>query len=107
MSMGLVRIPANRLTVDASAGDLQAAARHRTTNAPSRTRLRVNVVRARHRYVQSRTRGSRLCPVRREHSGHSFSSFGGSPMDIPGTLREALGNDTLENTPIQMVLQAS
>ena len=38
--------------------------------------------------------------------GTNFSSFGGSPMDVPGALREALGNDTLENPAYQMVLQA-
>ena len=38
--------------------------------------------------------------------GTNFASLGGSPMDVPGTLREALGNDTLENPAYQMVLQA-
>ena len=38
--------------------------------------------------------------------GTNFNSWGGSIIDVPGALREALGKDTLENPAYQMVLQA-
>lgn len=38
--------------------------------------------------------------------GTNFDSWGGSIIDVPGALREALGKDTLENPAYQMVLQA-
>ena len=100
----------DRLTVDASAERLQAAAKHRIRNLSVhvRTQLRVNAVQY-----------SSLSCTKQDHEGDpahalyvvsipgtNFPSVGGSPMDVPGALREALGNDTLENPAYQMVLQA-
>ena len=100
----------DRLTVDASAERLQAAAKAQDQEFE--------------RSQQDSTKGERgavLVTVMYEagHEGDpthalyvvsipgtNFSSFGGSPMDVPGALREALGNDTLENPAYQMVLQA-
>ena len=38
--------------------------------------------------------------------GTNFNSWGGSPIDPAGAVRETLGEDTLENSAYQMVLQA-
>ncbi|WP_314658879.1 extensin [uncultured Rothia sp.] len=100
----------DRLTVDASAERLQAAAKaqdqefERSQQDPTKGERGAVLVTVMYEAGHEGDPAHALYVV--SIPGTNFSSFGGSPMDIPGTLREALGNDTLENPAYQMVLQA-
>ena len=100
----------DRLTVDASAERLQAAAKaqdqefERSQQDPTKGERGAVLVTVMYKAGHEGDPAYALYVV--SIPGTNFSSFGGSPMDIPGTLREALGNDTLENPAYQMVLQA-
>ena len=100
----------DRLTVDASAERLQAAAKaqdqefERSQQDPAKGERGAVLVTVMYEAGHEGDPAHALYVV--SIPGTNFSSFGGSPMDIPGTLREALGNDTLENPAYQMVLQA-
>lgn len=100
----------DRLTVDASAERLQAAAKaqdqefERSQQDASRGERGAVLVTVMYEAGHEGDPAHALYVV--SIPGTNFSSFGGSPMDVPGALREALGNDTLENPAYQMVLQA-
>ncbi|MFC2682690.1 MAG: extensin [Rothia mucilaginosa] len=100
----------DRLTVDASAERLQAAAKaqdqefERSQQDPTKGERGAVLVTVMYEAGHEGDPAYALYVV--SIPGTNFSSFGGSPMDVPGTLREALGNDTLENPAYQMVLQA-
>ena len=100
----------NRLTVDASAERLQAAAKaqdqefERSQQDPTKGERGAVLVTVMYEAGHEDDPTHALYVV--SIPGTNFSSFGGSPMDVPGALREALGNDTLENPAYQMVLQA-
>lgn len=100
----------DRLTVDASAERLQAAAKaqdqefERSQQDPTKGERGAVLVTVMYEAGHEGDPAHALYVV--SIPGTNFSSFGGSPMDIPGTLREALGKDTLENPAYQMVLQA-
>ncbi|WP_424826588.1 extensin [Rothia mucilaginosa] len=100
----------DRLTVDASAERLQAAAKaqdqefERSQQDPTKGERGAVLVTVMYEAGHEGDPAHALYVV--SIPGTNFSSFGGSPMDIPGALREALGNDTLENPAYQMVLQA-
>lgn len=100
----------DRLTVDASAERLQAAAKaqdqefERSQQDPTKGERGAVLVTVMYEAGHEGDPAHALYVV--SIPGTNFSSFGGSPMDVPGTLREALGNDTLENPAYQMVLQA-
>lgn len=100
----------NRLTVDASAERLQAAAKaqdqefERSQQDPTKGERGAVLVTVMYEAGHEGDPAHALYVV--SIPGTNFSSFGGSPMDVPGALREALGNDTLENPAYQMVLQA-
>ena len=99
-----------RLTVDASAERLQAAAKaqdqefERSQQDPTKGERGAVLVTVMYEAGHEGDPTHALYVV--SIPGTNFSSFGGSPMDVPGALREALGNDTLENPAYQMVLQA-
>ena len=99
-----------RLTVDASAERLQAAAKAqdqefaRSQQDPTKGERGAVLVTVMYEAGHEGDPAYALYVV--SIPGTNFSSFGGSPMDVPGALREALGNDTLENPAYQMVLQA-
>ena len=99
-----------RLTVDASAERLQAAAKaqdqefERSQQDPTKGERGAVLVTVMYEAGHEGDPAYALYIV--SIPGTNFSSFGGSPMDVPGALREALGNDTLENPAYQMVLQA-
>lgn len=100
----------DRLTVDASAERLQAAAKaqdqefERSQQDPTKGERGAVLVTVMYEAGHEGDPTHALYVV--SIPGTNFSSFGGSPMDVPGALREALGNDTLENPAYQMVLQA-
>ena len=100
----------NRLTVDASAERLQAAAKaqdqefQRSQLDPTKGERGAVLVTVMYEAGHEGDPAHALYVV--SIPGTNFASLGGSPMDVPGTLREALGNDTLENPAYQMVLQA-
>lgn len=100
----------NRLTVDASAERLQAAAKaqdqefERSRLDPTKGERGAVLVTVMYEVGHEGDPAHALYVV--SIPGTNFASLGGSPMDVPGTLREALGNDTLENPAYQMVLQA-
>ena len=100
----------DRLTVDASAERLQAAAKaqdqefERSQQDPTKGERGAMLVTVMYEAGHEGDPAHALYVV--SIPGTNFSSFGGSPMDVPGALREALGNDTLENPAYQMVLQA-
>lgn len=100
----------NRLTVDASAERLQAAAKaqdqefERSRLDPTKGERGAVLVTVMYEAGHEGDPAHALYVV--SIPGTNFASLGGSPMDVPGTLREALGNDTLENPAYQMVLQA-
>lgn len=100
----------DRLTVDASAERLQAAAKaqdqefERSQQDPTKGERGAVLVTVMYEAGHEGDPAYALYIV--SIPGTNFSSFGGSPMDVPGALREALGNDTLENPAYQMVLQA-
>ena len=100
----------NRLTVDASAERLQAAAKaqdqefERSQQDPTKGERGAVLVTVMYEAGHEGDPAHALYVV--SIPGTNFASLGGSPMDVPGTLREALGNDTLENPAYQMVLQA-
>lgn len=100
----------DRLTVDASAERLQAAAKAqdqefaRSQQDPTKGERGAVLVTVMYEAGHEGDPAYALYVV--SIPGTNFSSFGGSPMDVPGALREALGNDTLENPAYQMVLQA-
>ena len=100
----------DRLTVDASAERLQAAAKAqdqefgRSQQDPTKGERGAVLVTVMYEAGHEGDPTHALYVV--SIPGTNFSSFGGSPMDVPGALREALGNDTLENPAYQMVLQA-
>ena len=100
----------DRLTVDASAERLQAAAKaqdqefERSQQDPTKGERGAVLVTVMYEAGHEGDPAYALYVV--SIPGTNFSSFGGSPMDVPGALREALGNDTLENPAYQMVLQA-
>lgn len=100
----------NRLTVDASAERLQAAAKaqdqefERSQQEPTKGERGAVLVTVMYEAGHEGDPAHALYVV--SIPGTNFSSVGGSPIDLPGTLREALGNDTLENPAYQMVLQA-
>ena len=100
----------DRLTVDASAERLQAAAKaqdqefERSQQDPTKGERGAVLVTVMYEAGHEGDPAHALYVV--SIPGTNFSSFGGSPMDVPGALREALGNDTLENPAYQMVLQA-
>lgn len=100
----------DRLTVDASAERLQAAAKaqdqefERSQQDPTKGERGAVLVTVMYEAGHEGDPTHALYIV--SIPGTNFSSFGGSPMDVPGALREALGNDTLENPAYQMVLQA-
>lgn len=100
----------DRLTVDASAERLQAAAKaqdqefERSRQDSTKGERGAVLVTVMYEAGHEGDRAYALYVV--SIPGTNFSSFSGSPMDIPGTLREALGKDTLENPAYQMVLQA-
>ena len=100
----------DRLTVDASAERLQAAAKaqdqefERSQQDPTKGERGAVLVTGMYEAGHEGDPTHALYVV--SIPGTNFSSFGGSPMDVPGALREALGNDTLENPAYQMVLQA-
>ena len=100
----------NRLTVDASAERLQAVAKaqdqefERSQQDPTKGERGAVLVTVMYEAGHEDDPTHALYVV--SIPGTNFSSFGGSPMDVPGALREALGNDTLENPAYQMVLQA-
>ena len=100
----------NRLTVDASAERLQAAAKaqdqefERSQLDPTKGERGAVLVTVMYEAGHEGDPAHALYVV--SIPGTNFASLGGSPMDVPGTLREALGNDTLENPAYQMVLQA-
>ena len=100
----------DRLTVDASAERLQAAAKaqdqefERSQQDPTKGERGAVLVTVMYEAGHEGDPAHALYVV--SIPGTNFASLGGSPMDVPGTLREALGNDTLENPAYQMVLQA-
>ena len=100
----------NRLTVDASAERLQAAAKaqdqefERSRLDPTKGERGAVLVTVMYEVGHEGDPAHALYVV--SIPGTNFASLGGSPMDVPGILREALGNDTLENPAYQMVLQA-
>ena len=100
----------DRLMVDASAERLQAAAKaqdqefERSQQDPTKGERGAVLVTVMYEAGHEGDPTHALYVV--SIPGTNFSSFGGSPMDVPGALREALGNDTLENPAYQMVLQA-
>lgn len=100
----------DRLTVDASAERLQAAAKaqdqefERSRQDPTKGERGAVLVTVMYEAGHEGDPAHALYIV--SIPGTNFASLGGSPMDVPGTLREALGNDTLENPAYQMVLQA-
>ena len=100
----------DRLTVDASAERLQAAAKaqdqefERSQQDPTKGERGAVLVTVMYEAGHEGAPAHALYVV--SIPGTNFASLGGSPMDVPGTLREALGNDTLENPAYQMVLQA-
>ena len=100
----------DRLTVDASAERLQAAAKaqdqefERSQQDPTKGERGAVLVTVMYEAGHEGDPTHALYVV--SIPGTNFASLGGSPMDVPGTLREALGNDTLENPAYQMVLQA-
>lgn len=100
----------DRLTVDASAERLQAAAKAqdqefaRSQQDPTKGERGAVLVTVMYEAGHEGDPAYALYVV--SIPGTNFASLGGSPMDVPGTLREALGNDTLENPAYQMVLQA-
>ena len=100
----------NRLTVDASAERLQAAAKaqdqefERSRLDPTKGERGAVLVTVMYEVGHEGDPAHALYVV--SIPGTNFASLGGSPMDVPGTLREALGNDILENPAYQMVLQA-
>ena len=100
----------DRLTVDASAERLQAAAKaqdqefERSQQDPTKGERGAVLVTVMYEAGHEGDPAHALYVV--SVPGTNFASLGGSPMDVPGTLREALGNDTLENPAYQMVLQA-
>ena len=100
----------DRLTVDASAERLQAAAKaqdqefERSQQDPTKGERGAMLVTVMYEVGHEGDPAYALYIV--SIPGTNFFSLGGSPMDIPGALREALGNDTLENPAYQMVLQA-
>lgn len=100
----------DRLTVDASAERLQAAAKaqdqefERSQQDPTKGERGAVLVTVMYEAGHEGDPAHALYVV--SIPGTNFASLGGSPMDVPGALREALGNDTLENPAYQMVLQA-
>lgn len=100
----------DRLTVDASAERLQAAAKaqdqefERSRQDPTKGERGAVLVTVMYEAGHEGDPAHALYVV--SIPGTNFPSVGGSPMDVPGALREALGNDTLENPAYQMVLQA-
>ena len=100
----------NRLTVDASAERLQAAAKaqdqefERSRQDPTKGERGAVLVTVMYEAGHEGDPAHALYVV--SIPGTNFPSVGGSPMDAPGALREVLGKDTLENPAYQMVLQA-
>lgn len=100
----------DRLTVDASAERLQAAAKaqdqefERSRQDPTKGERGAVLVTVMYEAGHEGDPAHALYVV--SVPGTNFNSWGGSIIDVPGAEREALGKDTLENPAYQMVLQA-
>ena len=100
----------DRLTVDASAERLQAAAKaqdqefERSQQDPTKGERGAVLVTVMYEAGHEGDPAHALYVV--SIPGTNFNSWGGSIIDIVGIGRETLGKDTLENPAYQMVLQA-
>ena len=100
----------DRLTVDASAERLQAAAKaqdqefERSQQDPTKGERGAVLVTVMYEAGHEGDPAHALYVV--SIPGTNFSSLGGSPIDPAGAMRETLGEDTTGNPAYQMVLQA-
>ena len=100
----------DRLTVDASAERLQAAAKAqdqefaRSQQDPTKGERGAVLVTVMYEAGHEGDPAHALYVV--SIPGTNFSSLGGSPIDPAGAMRETLGEDTTGNPAYQMVLQA-
>ena len=100
----------DRLTVDASAERLQAAAKaqdqefERSQQDPTKGERGAVLVTVMYEAGHEGDPAHALYVV--SIPGTNFNSWGGSPIDPAGAVRETLGEDTTRNPAYQMVLQA-
>ena len=100
----------DRLTVDASAERLQAAAKaqdqefERSQQDPTKGERGAVLVTVMYEAGHEGDPAHALYVV--SIPGTNFNSWGGSPIDPAGAMRETLGEDTTRNPAYQMVLQA-
>lgn len=100
----------DRLTVDASAERLQAAAKaqdqefERSQQDPTKGERGAVLVTVMYEAGHEGDPAHALYVV--SIPGTNFASWGGSPIDPAGAMRETLGEDTMKNPAYQMVLQA-
>ena len=100
----------DRLTVDASAERLQAAAKAqdqefaRSQQDPTKGERGAVLVTVMYEAGHEGDPAHALYVV--SIPGTNFNSWGGSPIDPAGAMRETLGEDTTRNPAYQMVLQA-
>jgi len=100
----------DRLTVDASAERLQAAAKaqdqefEQSQQDPTKGERGAVLVTVMYEVGHEGDPAHALYVV--SIPGTNFASWGGSPIDPAGAMRETLGEDTTKNPAYQMVLQA-